>query len=167
MTLRRDPNMSGSSSTHSSTKSSKRDQKKAMIKEALRLDQLRLNMKKRESSFVYVGNVRELSYSSCVWGPNSPLPPQLPPTTIEATLRQHFKSCGIIESITIRCSAGAALAGPAHAFTTPHDRQYATILFTRSRAVTKALQLNGSRIQGYKLTVRTFVLVIAPFSDSV
>ncbi|KZP32867.1 hypothetical protein FIBSPDRAFT_1036496 [Athelia psychrophila] len=133
MTLRREPNTSDSSSAHSSTKSSKRDQKKAMIKEALRLDQLRLNMKKRESSFIYVGN--------------------LPPTTTEATLRQHFKSCGIIDSITIRCSAGAALAGKAHAFTTPHDRQYATILFARSRSVTKALQLNGTRVQGYQLAV--------------
>ncbi|KAF7977651.1 hypothetical protein HWV62_3076 [Athelia sp. TMB] len=133
MTLRREPSASGSSIARSVAKPSKRDQRKAMIKEALRLDKLRLNMKKRESAFVYVGNISS--------------------TTTEANLRHVFKPCGTIECITIRCSAGAALAGQVNAFSTPRDRQYATVLFTRSRSVSKALQLDGTFLQGHKITV--------------
>lgn len=158
MTLRCEPSTSSSSGkVRHAAKSSKRkrstvdEQKKAMIQEAHRLDKLRLNIKKRESSFVYVGNVR-VFISRARQSRLTP-PPQIPPTTTEASLRHQFKSCGPIDNIIIRCSAGAALAGQAHAFRTSHDRQYATVLFSRARSVAKALQLNNSDMQGYIIKV--------------
>lgn len=136
MTIRADPT-SASSSSRSGKKrkrSTSDEQKKAMIKEALRLDQLRQSMKKRESCFVYVGNI--------------------PPTATEAILRNQFRKCGSIEDICIRCSSGAAvLIGQSHPYRTPHDRQYATIMFTRPKAVAKALKLNGLEMHGFKITV--------------
>jgi len=59
-----------------------------------------------------------------------------------------------MEDICIRCSSGAAvLVGKGHPHRTPHDRQYATIIFTRPKAVAKALKLNGSELHGFKLRV--------------
>ena len=61
MTIRADPASTSSSRSGKKRKRSTSDeQKKAMIREALRLDQLRANVKKRESCFVYVGNVNYL-----------------------------------------------------------------------------------------------------------
>lgn len=45
------------------------------------------------------------------------------------------------------------LIGQAHANRTPRDRQYATIVFARSKAVPKALKLNGLEIDGFKISV--------------
>jgi hypothetical protein len=59
MTLRPDP-VPGSSSSGKRKRSTTDEQKKAMIREARRLDKLRRNMKnanRREPWFVYIGNV--------------------------------------------------------------------------------------------------------------
>jgi len=90
-------------------------------------------MNKRQR-FVFVGNI--------------------PLTTTDAILKNIFKACGSIEETCIRCSAGAAiLSGKAHANRTPRDRQYATVKFNRSKAVPKALALNGTKIHGMKIIV--------------
>jgi len=136
MTLRADPISASSSSClgKKRKRSTSDEQKKAMIKEALRLDQLRQSVKKREFCFVYVGNI--------------------PPTATEASLRNQFRKCGSIQDICIRCSSGAAvLIGQAHPYRTPHDRQYATIMFTQPKAVAKALKLNGLEMHGFKIMV--------------
>jgi RNA recognition motif-containing protein len=79
---------------------------------------------------------------------------QIPPTATEAILRNQFRKCGSIEDICIRCSSGAAvLIGQSHPYRTPHDRQYATIMFTRPKAVAKALKLNGLEMHGFKIMV--------------
>jgi RNA recognition motif-containing protein len=154
MTIRADPASSSSRPTKKRRRSSIDEQKKAMIKEALRLDQLRHNMKKRESCFIYVGNVCccHLFSRLCfhLYLPSM----QIPPTATEAALRLHFRKCGPIEDICIRCSSGAAvLVGQAHPNRTPHDRQYATIVFARPKAVAKALKLNGFDMNGFKIRV--------------
>jgi RNA recognition motif-containing protein len=80
---------------------------------------------------------------------------QIPPTVTEAVLRNHFKKCGPIEDICIRCSSGTAvLIGQAHPCRTPRDRQYATIMFNRPNAVAKALKLNKSEIHSFQIRVR-------------
>jgi len=134
MTLRPD---SAPSSNRAVTRSKRKrsttdDQKKAMIKEAHRLDKLRNNLKKREPHFVFVGNI--------------------PPTTTEAILNDKFISCGPIEDICIRCTAGATvLIG--QPYRTSKDRQYATVMFSRQKSISKALKLNGSEIHGVKIIV--------------
>ena len=79
---------------------------------------------------------------------------QIPPATTEVILNNIFKPCGAIEDICIRCSAGAAvMTGQINPTRTTRDRQYATIQFTRPRAITKALKLNGTEILGQKIVV--------------
>lgn len=73
---------------------------------------------------------------------------QIPSTTTEAMLRHHFKQCGIIQNVTIRCSAGVPLSGepyvaPDREANIPTGSFYATVLFKRGRSVSKALKLNG------------------------
>ncbi|KIM90733.1 hypothetical protein PILCRDRAFT_144582 [Piloderma croceum F 1598] len=146
MTIRADPTSTSSSRSGKRKRSTSDEQKKAMIREALRLDQLRANVKKRESCFVYVGNI--------------------PPTVTEAVLRNHFKKCGPIEDICIRCSSGTAvLIGQAHLCRTPRDRQYATIMFNRPKAVAKALKLNGSDIHSFQIRVCLAVAQLPELAD--
>lgn len=77
--------------------------------------------------------------------------PQIPPTTTEAILNNKFRPCGPIEDISIRCTAGAAvMIGHPQPYRTT---RYATIMFTREKALKKALELNGSEIHGVKIIV--------------
>jgi RNA recognition motif-containing protein len=95
----------------------------------------RRQLKKREWSFVFVGNIK--------------------PTVNESVLHQFFASCGTIIRIQIRCSRGGAVTigvipDNIHA---DRDFQYATIEFMNTNAVKKALKLNGARLHGTPLVV--------------
>lgn len=128
------------------------EHKKAIIKEAGKLEEFCLNMKKQEVFFIFVGNVWAWFICNCN---NHLLPLQVPPTATEASLCHHFKGCGPIDDVIIWRSTGVPLAGQVHALCTAHDKQYATILFSRAHSVAKALQLNKTNMEGYDVKVRT------------
>lgn len=110
--------------------------KKREIEMAHRREQIRRQLKKREWSYVFVGNVE--------------------PTADECALHNLFIKCGPISRIQIRCSQGRAItigqAIPAH-LRTVRDRQYATIEFVNPNSVRKALKLDGTRLHGTQLVV--------------
>lgn len=60
MTLRVDPNCRPGKKSKR-RRSAADEQRKAIIKEALKLDKLRLSLRKREACFIFVGNVSHLT----------------------------------------------------------------------------------------------------------
>lgn len=87
-------------------------------------------------SYVYVGNID--------------------PIIGKEDLEAFFKSCGPVSCIQIRCSRGQAInkgvAVPV-GVRTKRDRQYATVEFSDSKAVQKAVQKNGDKLKGCRLVV--------------
>ncbi|KAG2348829.1 hypothetical protein BDR05DRAFT_1055777 [Suillus weaverae] len=68
----------------------------------------------------------------------------------EDTIEEYFSHCGEILSVEIRCSGGLAMTTgrPDPAYIAQYSvRQYAMITFIDVSAASKALDLNGSRLQ--------------------
>jgi len=127
-----------SSSPTGVTKGSKRKrptsdkEKKFLIQEAFHLEKLRMNMKKRENSFIYVGNI--------------------PPDATESSLRHLFRNCGLIQDVTIRCISGVPTRVE-YAHWEPNVNRYASVIFARPKSVQKALELNGTMMNGQPIAV--------------
>lgn len=71
-------------------------------------------------------------------------------TIDEDTIEEYFSQCGEILSVEIRCSGGLAMTTgrPDPAYIAQYSvRQYAMITFIDVSAASKALNLNGSRLQ--------------------
>jgi len=84
---------------------------------------------------------------------------QLDRFVTDGVLREHFRGCGRVSEISIRCSRGVAakydLRGVSKTIQL-QDRVYATVEFSNgSSAVPKALKLNGTRLRDrrYKIIV--------------
>lgn len=84
-------------------------------------------------------------------------------TTTEAILYDHFKSCGGIVDINIRCIAGIPVAAEVCTSTARQDRWYATVQFKRKQSVQSvknALQLDGQVLGGRQLKVQFCVFLL-------
>lgn len=123
-------------------------------------------------SYVYVGNV-SVSLSLCLTNPHPYQ--QIDPIISTKDLEAFFKPCGPVACIQVRCSRGQAITRnmpvPSNVRTS-RDRQYATVEFSDSKAVQKAILKNGSRLKGCRLVVcvqlyRSFELLIIPAQVSV
>jgi RNA recognition motif-containing protein len=88
---------------------------------------------------------------------------QIDPIITKEDLEAFFTSCGPVACIQVRCSRGQAVnrgvAVPRRVFTS-RDRQYATVEFSDSKAVQKAIKKNGSKLKGCPLVVRVQLEVI-------
>lgn len=73
----------------------------------------------------------------------------------EPALTEHFKSCGNIVSVHIRCSGGiATTVKPQPNYYQNHRvHQYGVITFTDKRAVRNAILLDGSQLGGCEIVV--------------
>lgn len=101
---------------------------------------------------MYVGRCRILDKHS--------RPQQIDPIIRKEDLAAFFKHCGPVACIQVRCSRGQAVnAGVAvpKGLRTGRDRQYATVEFSDSKAVLKAIKKNGSLLKGCPLVVRDHV----------
>lgn len=79
---------------------------------------------------------------------------QVQPTVTESVLEKLFFKCGPIIRIQIRCSQGRAVTiGQPVPNRQSTDHQYATVEFESTRAVRKALKLNGIVLHGAPLLV--------------
>jgi len=108
--------------------------KKEQIEMSKKKENCRVRIHRHHTTYVYVGNVQ--------------------PTVTESVLEKLFFKCGKISRIQIRCSQGRAVTiGQPIPNCSSMDRQYATVEFDCTRAVTKALKLNGIVLHGEKLKV--------------
>ncbi|RPD61871.1 hypothetical protein L226DRAFT_613237, partial [Lentinus tigrinus ALCF2SS1-7] len=108
-------------------------------RESLRMSMKKAEVKNRQFSFVYVGNLGS--------------------DVIEQDLEEKFRRCGPIRLIQMRASSGLCvptlnLPGPFFGFLDPPEaRHYATIEFLSPLAARKALEFNGVMFAGREMIV--------------
>ncbi|KAH7930110.1 hypothetical protein BV22DRAFT_1028846 [Leucogyrophana mollusca] len=110
--------------------------KKIRILNAMKQERRRMEAKKCDWTYVFVGNFG--------------------PTVDEKALTAFFKRCGRISRLDIRCSGGLIMpmGVPKAGYYSGHiTQQYAVVLFTKAEAARKALALNGAQLHGAELVV--------------
>ncbi|KAF9569045.1 hypothetical protein CPC08DRAFT_746024 [Agrocybe pediades] len=87
------------------------------------------------------------------------------PSINESHIRKHFRHCGQIVHVSIRCSRGrpinAALPG------SEKDRHYASVEFTSTRSAKKALILDRTHLEGCKIVVSSSAADLPEVKDMV